>query len=82
MQVVTGMKIIKTKKAEWNLYFSYNKNTPVLGFTSCYVLPTIEYFRDRSLDENGDCSCQINFHWIFWTITLARYWGSAYEKRR
>ncbi len=63
----------------WEIYFSYN-NDKELGMTSFYLLPTIEYFRDKIFDKDGDCSFNICFQWLFWSVTFTRYWGSAYEK--
>ena len=64
----------------WKLYFSY-LNKKYTGMTSFYLLPSIEYFRDRTFDDNGDCSFNISLSWLFWSLTLTRYWGSAYEER-
>lgn len=33
----------------WQVYFSYN-NKKETEMTSFYLLPTIEYFRDRTFD--------------------------------
>lgn len=65
----------------WKIYFSYtNKND--VGITSFYLLPTIEYLRDRTFDEDGDCSFDISFCWLFWSLTFTRYWGSVYDREK
>lgn len=63
----------------WRIYFSYN-NKKESEITSFYLLPTIEYFRDRTFDMDGDCSFNISFQWLFWSLTLTRYWESIYKK--
>lgn len=66
-------KLYANQKIKWESH----KN---LGFTHFYFLPSIEYFRDKTFDEDGDCSFNIDFSWLFFNVTLTVYWGSAYEK--
>ena len=63
----------------WKMYVNYN-NKKETGMTNFYLLPTIEYFRDRTFDREGDFSFNISFQWLFWSLTLTRYWGSIYNK--
>lgn len=63
----------------WKCYFSSN-NKKEFGMTVFYLLPTIEYFRDKTFDKDGDCSLSISLSWLFWSLTFTRYWGTAYEK--
>ena len=61
----------------WKIYFSNNNKCEI---TSFYFLPSIEYFRDKTFDDRGDCSFNISLSWLFWSLTFTRYWGSAYDK--
>ena len=64
----------------WKLYFG-SLNRKEFGMIRFYLLPSIEYFRDKTFDEDGDCSFNISFSWLFWSITISRYWGNVYEKK-
>lgn len=79
------MKIVETKKAEWQVYFRHLRlrKKDEMGFESTlfYLLPSISYYRDKTFDEDGDCSFEISFNWLFWSIMVGRYWGSAYAKK-
>lgn len=67
---------------KWTLNFYNNiKQRKITSMTSFYLLPSIEYFRDTTFDEDGDCSFDICIMWFFWGITISRYWGSVYEQR-
>lgn len=57
----------------WKLYLAYQNKT---GMTVFYLLPTIEYFRDKDFDDEDYCSFDISFSWLFWSLTLTRYWKS------
>lgn len=60
------MKIWETKNREINLYTSCSyKDAGVM--TQCYVLPTIEYYRD--IDFNDGFA--IVFEWLFWHLCLS-----------
>ena len=61
----------------WRIYFGNNNKCEMIDF---FLLPSIEYFRDKTFDENGDCSFNISFSWLFWSLTFSRYWGSVYKK--
>ena len=63
----------------WKVYFRYLIRKE-FGMTSFYLFPTIEYFRDKTFDDDGDCSFDISLSWLFWSLTFTRYWGSAYSK--
>lgn len=63
----------------WEVHFSFS-NKKETGMTIFYLLPSIEYFRDRIFDEEGDCSFNISFSWLFWSMTFTRCWGSIYKK--
>lgn len=62
----------------WKIYFRFLINKD-FGITSFYLLPSIEYFRDKTFDEDGDCSFNILLSWLFWSLSITRYWGSVYE---
>ena len=69
----------------WKVYFSNNfkkEHRELTGLTSFYLLPSIEYFRDTTFDDYGDCSFDISFNWLFWSITFTRYWGEIYESKK
>lgn len=65
--------------AYWSLNFRHHFNND--GMTNFYLLPTVEFFRDRCLDDIGDFSFDISFAWLFWSLTFTRYWGDAHEKK-
>lgn len=64
------------------VYFkrTINKKTDIM--THFYLLPTIEYFRDKLFDDDGDYSFDIIFGWLFWMVTITRYWGNSYGKHK
>lgn len=64
----------------WKVYFRFLIRKEI-GMTSFYLLPTISYFRDKTFDTDGDCSFDVSFSWLFWSLTFSRYWGSVYEKK-
>lgn len=48
-----------------------------------YIIPTISLCRDDFLDDDGnpeDCSFSIDFQWLFFTFSIIRTWGSAYDR--
>lgn len=67
----------------WDVHWSnrLNKETRNLsGITVFYLLPTIEYFRDRTFDDEEDYSFNITFEWLFCSLTFTKYWGESYKK--
>lgn len=49
-------------------------------FTYFYLLPTIEYIRDKTFLDPDDNVFYIKFAWLFWECDIFRYWGDAYKK--
>lgn len=64
----------------WKVYFKFRKDKN--GITSFYLIPTVDYYRDRYMEDDGDdCSFDITFRWLFWTLTFTRYWGTLYQRK-
>ena len=73
----------KLFNAKWSVSYSdkiYRESQRFMGWTSCVFLPTIEYFRDTTFNDDDDYSFQITFEWLFWHIKFTRYWGKTYLK--
>ena len=49
----------------------YNHPSGIITF---YLLPTIEISKDEILNEDGDCSFDIIFGWLFWTFAIIVSW--------
>ena len=63
-------------KGKWELHLL--KNYGEMG-TTFYLVPTIFYNHSKMFDLPGeDCSFSISLAWLFWEISLDRYWGSCY----
>lgn len=63
-------------KGKWELYLF--KHYGESG-TTFYLIPTIFYDHLKMFEIPGeDCSFKISFAWLFWEISLERYWGSDY----
>lgn len=60
------------------------KFSPSFCPVTFYIIPTIALCRDDILDDDDnspeDCSLSIDFKWLFFTFSIVRAWGSAYDK--
>lgn len=74
--ILIGMGLTKKKQQlaiKWSKHLSYT-NKKKSGMTIFYLLPTIEYFRDKDL-EIEDRSFTVFFSWLFWTVSFTRCWN-------
>ena len=69
--------LIKRFKNNVSLYVGSNYKN-IMNMTTFYLLPTIEFFLDKSFDD--DQSFDIKFLWLFWSFEISKCWGSVYKK--
>lgn len=63
-------------------FFNYFKHKNNLLRCDIHLLPTINLWIDNIFDKNGapeDCSFNITFQWLWFGLTIFRYWGSNYN---
>ena len=70
--------LIKRFKNNVSLYFCKHYKT-VMNMTTFYLLPTVEFFLDKSFDD--DQGFDIKFEWLFWSFEISKCWGSVYKRK-
>lgn len=70
------------KGIQWDITAPKNyKRDIVSNWTFFYLLPTIEYSRMFFSFDEDDQNFDIHFEWLFWKISVSRYWGDVYKRR-
>lgn len=60
---------------EFGIWFNYGDYG-----TTFYLVPTLFYYRSKIFDDcTQERSFKIAFTWLFWQISIERYWGNDYK---
>lgn len=68
------------KGVSWWIYSGKDKASSILKTTRTrfYLFPTIIYEHD-DVGNKDEQILAISFKWLFWYITIAKYWGNDYK---
>lgn len=71
----------KAKGIQWSVYTFMSlkfKNHYASG-TEFYLFPTVNYQRFEEFEFENEHSFAINFVWLFWKLSINRYWGDVFK---
>lgn len=70
----------KTKGIQWDIDTWMTFPRDEFNYTEFNLLPAIEYVRSKAFEFENDHCFSISFKWLFWKISINRYWGEIYKK--